>query len=88
MHRDDRGGGVIIPLIRGTESRGCLPLAPLPPCERCFGLVLPPPPPSMCLLIEGMFRLPPDCILGQIGVPQFTATAPKTLCKAMSMMKR
>jgi hypothetical protein len=40
------------------------------------------------LLVGGPVRLLPCHIVGQIAIPWFTAGAPKTILKAVSMMKR
>jgi hypothetical protein len=40
------------------------------------------------LLVEGMVRLSPRRVCGQIGIPWFAAGTLETLRKAVSMMKR
>jgi hypothetical protein len=93
MRRENRGGGGTSPSpspsLKNLDLGGGV--CPPPPlchhlaAHRACSLSLYPSP---CLLVEGMVLLPPCRILGQVGIPWFIAAAPKTMCKATSVMKR
>jgi hypothetical protein len=89
MHMEDKGGRVISPtsspLLEGVDLWGHAPpaLSPLVGRRTWFVLSL-----SPCFLIEYMTRLLPCRILRRVDLLQFATSSPKTLCKAVSTMKR
>jgi hypothetical protein len=91
MHREDEGGRVVSlsssPSMEDLELGGVHPhpFAAHPIARRALSLSLSPSP---CFHVGGMLCLPPCRILGRVGISRLATTAPKTLCKATSAMKR
>jgi hypothetical protein len=90
MHWEDKGGRVFSlspsPSSEDPDLGGVHP----PPFHRptggapsLFPLSL-----SLCFLIGGMLRHTPCHICGQVDISRFATAAPKTLCMAVSAMKR
>jgi hypothetical protein len=92
MRREDKGGRVVSlsfpPSLKDLDLGGGglstpRPFTAHPVAHRVFSLSL-----STHFLIGGILRLLPCRILIWVGITRLTMTAPKTLCKAMSTMKR